>query len=622
VRAHASIVASEPADSATVAAAPEQLRLQWDEPVSSRLSTVELRDAGGRLVREVQVRTDRPDARTLIADLGALKPGTYGVLWKAFSEADGHFSRGLIVFGIGASARADEQRSVNAAAGPAAGLEATLRALYFLALLGAIGGGVAGHCIMGLVAPPRPFARSLIEDTRSRAFLFVASSCVVAFGAGLGLLTLQLLEIGLDGAWPLLSEGRWGRFWTARQALTFAGACLGMIAWRLRHLPVEKDDPLRRSTSRLPAGGTSVCVGAVVVLQALSSHAAADGAGSPIAADVLHVVAAGAWAGGLVGLLVALPVREARRAPDVQEFVLHAFRTFSPVAAISVLVLVITGLYAAARETPGVGPLTQSPYGETLALKLLLVLVMGALGLCSFSVLHRGLVEKCAARLLGRTWRLPLPLRLAPRLLAAEAAVAVLIVGSVGLLTALPPARVWAAQAALQDNETSGWAAVKVDDLIVSLSVKPNRPGQNVFAVLAGSTRRPAPAPVMRLLLRFTYLDEETGRISASAEKLEPGRYLLTGGQLAMAGRWRIEVVVRRAGLEDSVARFDWSIGAGARHWPVPPSNAWIATAFAAGAVGFLLIMSPLAPILIRRRTDRTSAPRDGAAVPQVGLST
>jgi hypothetical protein len=96
--------------------------------------------------------------------------------------------------------------------------------------------------------------------------------------------------------------------------------------------------------------------------------------------------------------------------------------------------------------------------------------------------------------------------------------------------------------------------------MLIKLSVSPNQAGQNIFTVRAASTRRPPPAEIMRVILRLTYLDQDFGLTSVDMDEFEPDLYLLTGNQLYLPGNWQIDVVVRRQGIEDSVARFNWVV--------------------------------------------------------------
>jgi hypothetical protein len=66
-------------------------------------------------------------------------------------------------------------------------------------------------------------------------------------------------------------------------------------------------------------------------------------------------------------------------------------------------------------------------------------------------------------------------------------------------------------------------------------------------------------------MLRFTYQEQDLGIESVEMAQVEPDLYLLSGNHLYLPGPWQIDVVIRRQGLEDTVAQFDWS---------VPPSEA------------------------------------------------
>jgi copper transport protein len=139
-----------------------------------------------------------------------------------------------------------------------------------------------------------------------------------------------------------------------------------------------------------------------------------------------------------------------------------------------------------------------------------------------------------------------------------EASLGLLVILATGVMTATPPARGPEFEVAAEEIPTA--LDQTVDDMLVTFSAKPNRPGQNMFTVRAVSTRRPPPAEVMRVILRFTFLGQELGRTSADAVEIEPGLYQIGGNHLSLAGKWQVQVVVRRKGLEDSVARFNWMV--------------------------------------------------------------
>ena len=95
-----------------------------------------------------------------------------------------------------------------------------------------------------------------------------------------------------------------------------------------------------------------------------------------------------------------------------------------------------------------------------------------------------------------------------------------------------------------------------MDDVVVTLSVKPNRPGPNVLTVFAASTRRPAAGGHHPRVPAFHPQNADLGRVSATAQAIERDRFLVSGNYLSLAGLWRIDVVVRRRGVEDRIVPF------------------------------------------------------------------
>ena len=121
---------------------------------------------------------------------------------------------------------------------------------------------------------------------------------------------------------------------------------------------------------------------------AFTGHAAAGEGGFrslTIFADTLHVLAAGAWVGGLT--MVLLLERRWRRTGGSEE--LHSLLprlvpAFSPVAVVSVGTLMVTGTFAGWVHVPEVGALWGTGYGRLLVLKVGLVVGVLGLGACNW----------------------------------------------------------------------------------------------------------------------------------------------------------------------------------------------------------------------------------------------
>ncbi len=206
---------------------------------------------------------------------------------------------------------------------------------------------------------------------------------VLGLGAGVGLLLWQAAtlasELGrgepfLAVAWDLVAGTRLGALWLAREALLLALVVL-LLALR------------RRDAPRL-AAVAAVYVVALAFVQALSGHAAAVSprTGLVVAVAALHLLAAGAWIGGLVAAIVAFwPLRGGEQLALARA----SLRRFGILAALSVGVLGVTGLYYAGRQVASLDALLTTLYGQALLAKVGLLRRRGAFGLLNAMLLRR-----------------------------------------------------------------------------------------------------------------------------------------------------------------------------------------------------------------------------------------
>lgn len=139
-------------------------------------------------------------------------------------------------------------------------------------------------------------------------------------------------------------------------------------------------------------------------LLAIAGHA--SGAGAQFA-DVLHVVSAGMWAGGVLAL-VRLKPDGGWTSPEARRLL----ERFGRVAIIAFGVTALTGVLRATEQLNDVSDLWMTTYGQVLALKSAGVLAMVALSLA---------------------WRRGLPVG------RLDAGLAAAVAGATALLAAFPP---------------------------------------------------------------------------------------------------------------------------------------------------------------------------------------
>lgn len=597
VLAHASLLRSDPADNSILTEPPQQVRLWFDETISADFSSAQLLDINGQPVEGVTISVD-PAENLLILTPPELQEGLYSVRWRVLSEADGHFTQGLLVFGLGEGLNPQTVATVPTEETVPLP-EVWLRWLNFTTLLTLVGSVAMAY----LVLKPTGLPDSSINRVRQAAQRRVLASATIFSGlallVGLGLFGWQLLALlntlpegapiwGVGG--QLLGGSRWGGFWLARQAVLLM--LLGLLFWLYHNQSHSRTTGSRRG--RLVLSTTALLLLALVVIQASSGHAAALSKLTPlaVAVDALHLLAASLWMGGLMALLIGLLPLLSRNRVDFTALARMTLGPFSRWATLSVVLLVATGLYNTGRQIASLDALVETLYGQALLTKVGLMLVAGMFGALNSIVLHPGLMAPLARELSLPPGWIPLSPRRLPHLVALEACLGLLVIATTGVLTAAPPARGPEFEVAAEDIPTV--LDQTVGDMLITFAAKPNRPGQNVFTMRAASSLRPVPAEIMRVIVRFTYLGQKMGRASADAVEIEPGLYQVGGNYLSLAGDWQVEVVVRRKGIEDSVAQFHWVVA--------PPGPARLVviskrplqpiTTATAGIIGLLLLLA------------------------------
>ena len=160
----------------------------------------------------------------------------------------------------------------------------------------------------------------------------------------------------------VLRETDFGPLWSARILLAIL-MCAILI--RKTMLPSRSVNALHVAISA-----------ALLASLALTGHARAEEgaiAGLHVLADALHLLAAGLWLGGLLGLFVLLtPARSGRDDKDAIE----ALRSFAGTGSIAVATLIVTGVINTALLVGSIEGMVSTTYGRLLLCKLALFIAM------------------------------------------------------------------------------------------------------------------------------------------------------------------------------------------------------------------------------------------------------
>jgi copper transport protein len=348
----------------------------------------------------------------------------------------------------------------------------------------------------------------------------------------------------------------------------------------------------------------------LVVTQALNSHAAgAEGVSFvKVGVDALHLLAAALWSGGLLSLAVIV-APGLRRGPEAAAWAWSVLRRFGGLAAASVAVLAVTGLYNAGQQVASLDALLVTLYGKTLIVKVGLMLCVGLIGLLNSAMLHPRVADAVRQALRRPAGWTPFAADQLWRTVRLEAAGIGIVLLATAVLSATPPARGPEFDPPTAD-ETPPTLTTTANDLLVTMSIKPNRPGQNFISLGVFNTRRPAPAPIEQVLVQLQPPGQPA--VSLIAEPEAEGKYQITGDVINAPGEWQISIVVTRTGLPDTSVTTPWTVlaaSASPARRPVLVSNRPLAPWLTSLASGLALLFGGAAIWLWRRGHSTTPAP-------------
>ncbi|MET8111390.1 copper resistance CopC/CopD family protein [Streptomyces prasinus] len=360
--AHAALRGSDPGDGSVVKSAPRHVTLTFTESVALLDDSFRIYSPDNHRVPldEPEHADDRSDtARIGLPD--GLDDGTYTVAWRVVS-ADSHPASGAFTFSIGKPSPTAPVAPADPAEHPiTTSLYDTGRYLAYIAaalLIGTV--AFAALCRPPDTAPLRaPLVTGWWTLLTSTAVLLVLRA---PYENG----TSPATAFDLSAFTGVLTE-RPGIALLTRLALLVVAAALVCLPRLPRPARLRRDrggSDGRTSPARLTAG--TVLAVALALTWASAEHASA-GIQVPVAmtSSVLHLLAMACWLGGLTALLIVL--FRADTPPPVA-----TVTRFSRLAFVSVAVLVVTGVYQSWRGLGSWAALTDSSYGTTLAVKLVM----------------------------------------------------------------------------------------------------------------------------------------------------------------------------------------------------------------------------------------------------------
>ena len=380
--AHAKLLRSDPVANAALTAQPARISLWFSERPEPKFTVVQLLDSTGAAIVLGQPVLDAKAMEITLDVPPNLPSGKYAVSWRT-AAADGHASSGRFAFTLTLPPKAEvsgpppvavpadtavvhrirpRANAVVVQNEPSA-VSSALRWAELVSLL-----TIIGAIVVRLVVLPRAgWSTDLLTEGGDRARVLAQSASVLLLCTTLyrGATQAQMMTGAPPGFFraiaALVRDTHWGQGWSIGAAGVIA-IVIGLWASR-----------------RGSGGWTIAALGAVMVSlgQALTGHAASNArVALAVSTDVVHVLGAGAWIGGLtVVVLSVLPVTRQLGAAESAKAGSALVRSYHNSAIEAVALVLISAVVAAWLRLPALADLWTTPYGNMLLRKLFFVVV-------------------------------------------------------------------------------------------------------------------------------------------------------------------------------------------------------------------------------------------------------
>ncbi len=286
---------------------------------------------------------------------------------------------------------------------------------------------------------------------------------------------------------------------------------------------------------RVLLGLIAPCAAYLAITPALSGHASIQ---SPtllfFPSDVLHVLAASVWVGGIACLLLALPAAtRALQGSQRSRLLLATLARFSPLALTAVVVVAATGVLQAYIDVRSLHALLHSTYGALILVKTALLLALTGLGW-----VNRRRLIPALGRVVGAGESPGASGLLARHTMRAELALMLSVFGVTAALVSYAPP-IDAASGPFSTNTTLGPAELE-------LTVEPARVGLNTIHLYLINAKDGSQFTATKELTATARLPAKgIGPLPLKANLSGPGHYTLNSAELTPGGTWQIQITDR-----------------------------------------------------------------------------
>lgn len=491
--AHAVLEKASPAQDSHLQSSPKEIILLFNERIENKLYSIKVFDSNGEDVSKSNTVLS-VDQKQVSQTLPALANGHYTISYSVIS-ADGHPIKGSYLITVGDVS--NEVENVIVDQGSIEGLEEFLtyviRTFYYVFLL-----LVSGWILWGT------FYKAPVEmgtNHQKWARYLLVFFLIASIGMGATQVTGLIETWDWIQLFSLLTDTTFGLAWVTSILLSILGF---FILFR---------------RSWLDRGWVVL----ILATKSVNGHAFAH---EPqilsVAIDLIHLLAAAIWSGGLFYILLYW-----KKQSDI-------LVKFSKAALISIIVLTITGVASTLIYLPKINYLFYTQWGILLLVKIILVVFVTIVG-----GLVRFYLRKKQDGKIGT-------------LLKVDFSLMIGILCIVGIFTFLSP---------LPENKPLNWVE-KGEKIEFTTSISPMVPGTNVFMVEAKTLEEGLKVKRIELFL-INKDNSDVAPIRVPLEDYEEAmnaHYMIEGQYLPFSGNWTAEVRILDSEDNENVYRKDFIV--------------------------------------------------------------
>ncbi len=554
--AHANLLKASPSPSEELDTQPERVIIWFTEPIEAAFSSIKVLDSSGAAMTAGETEFDPTEPAAMWVPLTPLDAGTYTVVWRNVSTVDGHTVTGSYLFAFGEPLGAAPDIEVEDQPVLRSPLTPIVRWFIYIGIAVFVGGLFFEMVIVSRIARSDSgvdrFRFAQRVSARFTTIAFVAIFIVVV--AQLAQLLLQTAIAFDDGSAifnpariaDVVAQSDWGRFWSWR----FTAAVIAAIALfaarnsvRLASRSHASDDiedvPLPTET---PFGIGAIALGGVyLLLIALTSHNAAtpsDIRYFAIATDLIHVITATIWVGGIAYIATASLAAFRTDDSTSRAAFLQIAAGFAPLAIFATTTLVASGIVSSLMQVT-IPEALDSPYGRVLGVKILLIVVLIGLAMRNNRTVAKASQPDA-----------PNP-RSLTRYVTIELAVAFAVLFVTAGLASLEPARQYAERHGIGVEDSVSHTET-INGATIDMQLTPGETGVNTLTVNIRDDDGEPFAHADEVRGRVKYLDDEFGELFVPLEAQEPGRWRLDDVTISIGGAYQLDVTVVRSDSFDS----------------------------------------------------------------------